>query len=129
MIVSARVAARVRRLLTDAVRQAHAAGERLDEETVATVAGIERAGRWYVESQARPSSVNGTSEPDLAELPSESEPHGYSTTEAADRLGCGERNVVKLISAQRLSARRVGRTWLIEPASLARLVDDRRSSA
>ena len=129
VFVSGRVAARLSRPLAGLVRQAHAAGERLDEELVATVAAIERAARDYAASRVRAGSVDGTTEPDLAELSSGSESNGLSTAETADRLGCSERWVTKLIAADRLAAQRVGRSWVVDPASLAGLIDDRESSA
>ena len=129
VVVSGRVAARLSRPLAGLVRQAHAAGEHLDEDLIATVAAIERAGREYAASRVRAGSVDGTAELDLAELPSGSGRDGLSTAETADQLGCSERNVTKLIAANRLAAQRVGRSWLVDPASLAGLIDDRESSA
>jgi excisionase family DNA binding protein len=41
-----------------------------------------------------------------------------TTTEAADRLGLTVRAVQKMIEAGRLSARKVGRDYLIEPGAL-----------
>ena len=49
----------------------------------------------------------------------------YSTSAVADRLGCSERNVVRLIAEGRLAGIRVGRNHLVEPSELARYLEDR----
>ena len=40
---------------------------------------------------------------------------------AAERLGCSERNIVKLLHSGRLAGRQIeGRRWLVDPASIER---------
>lgn len=46
-------------------------------------------------------------------------PEYISTKEAANRLGISSSRILKLIKAQRLPAKKVGRDWLIDPDDLA----------
>jgi excisionase family DNA binding protein len=43
-----------------------------------------------------------------------------TTIQAAERIGCSERTVRRLIHTRRLSARRVGHIWLIDSSDLDR---------
>jgi excisionase family DNA binding protein len=125
VVVTGQVAARLSRPLVGLLRQARDRGERLDDELVATVSAIERAGREYAASRVRAGSASGTAELDSAELPSGSGVDGLSTAKAAAQLRCSERWVTKLIASRRLEAQRVGRAWLVDAASLANLIEDR----
>jgi excisionase family DNA binding protein len=51
----------------------------------------------------------------------------YSVRDAATRLDVSERRVRALIASGRLSAQRVGRSWIIEPAALGGVDGERRS--
>lgn len=125
MIVSARAAALLNRPLRRLLREARERGERIDDEVLATVAAIDRAGHAYASERVLASSEFGMSPLPLTEAPSCSGSDGLlSTSEVADRLGCGERNVVRLISERRLSSVRRGRMHLVDPGVLARYMED-----
>lgn len=126
VVVSARVAALMSRPLRRLVAEARNGGERLDDEVLATVSAIDAAGRAYVSGRLLASSDDGMARRPLAELAPSSVVDGWlSTSDVADRLGCSERNVVRLIAARRLPSVRVGRAHLIDPAELARYLEDR----
>lgn len=128
VVVTSRVASRIARPLGRLLREAREGGERLDDEVVATVAALERASHHFAASRVAAGSATGTSDLALAELTSWSA-HGLTTGEVADRLGCSERNVTKLLTTGRLTGRRAGRAWLVDPDSVARLLHDREQSA
>jgi len=124
VIVTGRVASRIARPLGRLLREARDRGEQLDDEVVTTVTALERASRTYAARRVLATSVNGSAGPDLAEVTARS-PDALTTADVADRLGCGERNVVRLIAAGELNGRRVGRAWLVDAGSVARKLDKR----
>jgi hypothetical protein len=124
VVVTGRVASRIARPLGRLLREARDRGERVDDEVVAAVTALERASRIYAARRVLAGSVDGTAGPNSAELAAPS-PDELSMAVVAERLGCGERNVTKLIARRHLDGRKVGRTWLVDAGSVARLLYDR----
>ena len=126
VVVSGRVAALLCRPLRKLLLKARDDGARLDDDVLATVAAIERAGRAYTSGRLA-ASDDGTPKRPMTAAASPSDMHGwFSTSAVADRLGCTERNVRRLIASERLASTRVGRAHLIDPAELARHLEDSR---
>ncbi len=114
------------------LREAREGGEWIDADVLATVDAIAAAARAYVEARVIASvydpatSDDGTQALPMTEAVSVSGVDGWlSTSAVADKLGCGERNVVRLIDSKRLASIRVGRSHLVDPAELARFMEDR----
>ena len=127
VIVTGRVASRIARPLGRLLREARDRGERIDDDVAATVSAIERASRSYAARRVLAGSVDGTARPMSAELTAVS-PDELGTTDVATRLGCTERNVIKLLATGRLDGRMVGRSWLVDSGSVARLLEERSSA-
>ena len=126
VVVSGRAAALLSRPLGRLLREARDRGERIDHEVIAIANAIERAGHSYATSRVLATSDSGTGALPIADTRSPSDPDDWlSTSAVADRLGCGERNVVRLITEGRLVSIRVGRNHRIERSELARYLEDR----
>ena len=126
VVVSGRVAARLYRPLGQLIREARDRGERIDEEVLATAKAIESAGRSYAAGRVMATSDLGPPPLPTADVTSSSTPGEWlSTSAVADRLGCTERHVVRLIAEGHLASTRIGVAHLVEPSELARYLEDR----
>ena len=127
VIVTGRVASRIARPLGRLLREARDRGERIDDEVAATVSAIERASHTYAARRVMAGTAEGTSRPRSAELTAVS-PDELGTADVATRLGVTERTVTNFLNAGRLQGRMVGRTWLVDAGSVARLLEERASA-
>ncbi len=129
VIVTGRVARRLASPLIDLLRRARDAGERLDEDLVATVRALEEAGRAYAEGRVRASltSANGHEQRPQTDMAPELKSHaGITITEAAERLGVGERQARRLAADGRFGGRRVGKAWIVDPVAVGEYVSERK---
>lgn len=130
VIISGRVAALLNKPLARLLREARDQGVRVDDEVLSTASAIERASREYVLARVKAGSEtgsdSGTRAVPITAAPSPSVFDGWlSTSAVADRIGCSERYVVRLIHESRLTSRRLGRAHLVDPVEVERFLDDR----
>lgn len=91
-------------------------------ELDAWVASLEQLAGWHRRSVTCPpaASVDGHSRSVVGARADDGRRDGLSTGEAARRLGVEARTVCRLLGAGRLTGRKVGRVWLVDPDSVER---------
>lgn len=106
------------------------AGERAAWELACSLAELEEAARQWAayERENGAGSGSGTAEPVVSGSAARSS-HELTTVEAAALLGVSDSIVRRHCRAGVLSARRIGRSWLIDRGSVLDLLDARRSAA
>jgi hypothetical protein len=110
LVVSARVAAKIERALTDAEDRAHRNGTRLDAEVAETLAELHDLANWWRASVA-------SAEPGP---PAETPPPSatMTTSQAADRMHVSPSRIRQLLRAGALAGERVDGHWHVDPAAL-----------
>jgi excisionase family DNA binding protein len=117
------VCARYAALVEDAVRdRLRRDGLPVGPELARMLAELREAG------DAWRAITDGTAEATAEECQPDCRGVTLNVKAAADRLGTKNRNVVDLIARGRLSARRAGRAWRIDEASVDRYIDERRTA-
>lgn len=112
VIVPAHLAGAVRRILVrDLAQHVRADGGAPTAAVRALVYELARAEHHHDQAATLPSSGSGTP-------PAASPIVEISTSAAAVSLGCSAEFVRRLCRSERLSGRRIGRAWLIDPVSL-----------
>jgi hypothetical protein len=123
VVVPARVARAVGRLLYQHHAELCQAWSNADLEAGAVLAALDRAGvEW---TQQKPSSPSGTWEVPPLAAPSDSLRDEIDTATVAHRLCCTPRNVRDLHLRGRLTGRKVGGRLLFAPEDVDVLVTDR----
>ncbi len=103
-------------------------GKAATAELAAWVASLEVLAADYRRSLSADGRVDGRLEPLKVDRPDADLVIGLPTEEAARRLDLTVRSVVRLLEQNTLDGVKVGRTWLVDPASIERLRHLRKAS-